>query len=55
MHSKEGCRFDPHLFRQNSYVEIDHKIFSMVILSLLLIQEGLLSVSGERMHTILNC
>ena len=33
-----------------------HEIFSMVILSLLLIQEGQLSVSGERMCTILvNC
>ena len=35
------------------YVEIDHEIFSMVILSLPLIQEGQLSVSGERMCTIL--
>ena len=34
-------------------VEIDHEIFSMVILSLPLIQEGQLSVSGERMCTIL--
>ena len=32
---------------------IDHEIFSAVILSLLLIQEGQLSVSGERMCTIL--
>ena len=31
----------------------DHEIFSMVILSLLLIQEGQLSVSDERMCTIL--
>ena len=30
----------------NFYVEIDHEIFSMVILSLPLIQEGQLSVSG---------
>ena len=36
-----------------SVVEIDHEIFSMVILSLLLIQEGQLSVSGERMCIIL--
>ena len=36
--------------------EIDHEIFSTVILSLPLIQEGQLSVSGERMCTILvNC
>ena len=34
-------------------MEIDHEIFSMVILSLPLIQEGQLSVSGERMCTIL--
>ena len=31
----------------------DHKIFSTVILSLPLIQEGQLSVSSERMCTIL--
>ena len=42
--------------RQHSFMEIDHEIFSMVILSLPLIQEGQLSVSGERMCTILvNC
>ena len=39
--------------RQHSFVEIDHEIFSMVILSLPLIQEGQLKVSGERMCTIL--
>ena len=39
----------------NSFMEIDHEIFSMVILSLSLIQEGQL-VSGDRMCTILvNC
>ena len=32
------------------FVEIDHEIFSMVILSHLLIQKGQLSVSGRRMH-----
>ena len=32
---------------------IDYEIFSTVILSLPLIQEGQLSVSGERMCTIL--
>ena len=37
----------------NSFVEIDHEIFSTVILSLPLIQEGQLSVSGERMCTVL--
>ena len=44
---------DPRRGRQNSFVEIDHEIFSTVILSLPLIQEGQLSVSGERMCTIL--
>ena len=38
---------------QHSFVEIDHEIFSTVILSIPLIQEGQLSVSGERMCTIL--
>ena len=33
---------------QHSFVEIDHEIFSTVILSLPLIQEGQLSVTGER-------
>ena len=35
--------------QQHSFVEIDHEIFSTVILSLLLIQKEQLSVSGERM------
>ena len=35
------------------FVEIDHEIFSTVVLSLPLIQEGQLSVSGERLCTIL--
>ena len=39
--------------RQHSFVEIDHEIFSTVILSLPLIQEGQLSVSCERMCKIL--
>ena len=34
-------------------VNIDHEIFSMVIHSLPLIQDGQLSVSGERIGTIL--
>ena len=46
-----GRGFNPH--RQHSFVEIDHEIFSTVILSLPLIQERQLSVSGERMCTIL--
>ena len=38
--------------RQHSFVEIDH----MVIVSLTLIQEGQLPVSGERMSTnMVNC
>ena len=36
---------------QHSFVEIDHEIFSTVILSLPLIQEGKLSVTCERMCT----
>ena len=48
-----GRRFHPRRGRQHSFLEIDHEIFSMVILSLPLIQEGQLSVSGERMCTIL--
>ena len=39
--------------RQHSVVEIDHEIFSVVILSLPLIQEGQLSASAKRMYTIL--
>ena len=51
-----GCGFNPRRGRQHSFVEIDHEIFSTVILSLPLIQEGQLSVSGKRMCTILvNC
>ena len=48
-----GCRFNPRRGWQHSFMGIDHEIFSTVILSLLLIQEGQLSVSGERMFTIL--
>ena len=47
-----GRGFNPRWGRKHSFVEIDHEIFSTVILSLLLIQEGQLSVSGERMCTI---
>ena len=45
-----GRGFNPHRGRQHSFVEIDHET---VILSLPIIQEGQLSVSGERMYTIL--
>ena len=48
-----GRGFDPRRGRQHSFVEIDHEIFSTVILSLPLIQEGQLSVSGEKMCIIL--
>ena len=51
-----GRGFNPCRGRQHSYLEIDHVMFSTVILSLLLIKEGQLSVSGERMCTVLvNC
>ena len=46
-----GCGFVPHRVG-NTFVEIDHEIFSTVILSLPLIQIGQLSVSGERMCTM---
>ena len=49
----EGRGFNPRRSRQHSFVEIDHEIFFKVILSLPLIQEGQLSISGERMCTIL--
>ena len=39
--------------RRHSCVETDHEIFSTIILSLPLIQEGQWSVSGKRMCTIL--
>ena len=48
-----GCGFNPRRGRQHSFVEIDHEIFSTIILSLPPIQEGQLSVSGERICTIL--
>ena len=48
-----GRGFNPRRGRQHSFVEIDHEIFSTVILSLPLIKEGQLSVSGERMLPIL--
>ena len=39
------------LARLHTFVEIDHEIFSAVILLLRLIQEGLLSVENESMGT----
>ena len=38
------------LGRLHSFAESDHEIFSTVFLSLLLIQEGQLSISGESVH-----
>ena len=35
-----GCGFNSGIGRQHSFVEIDYEIFSTVILSLPLIQEG---------------
>ena len=46
-----GHGFNPRRVLQQSFVEIDHERFSMVILSILLIQEGQLSVSAERICT----
>ena len=43
----------PRRGRQHYFVEIYHEIFSTVILFFPLIQEGQLSVSDERMCTIL--
>ena len=45
-----GRGFNPRRDRQHSFDEIDQEIFSTVILSLPLIEEGQLSVSGERMY-----
>ena len=50
-HKSGGHRFYTCQGRQYSFVEIDHEIFSMVILSIQLIQEGQLSVPGERICT----
>ena len=50
----EVAGFDPHQVRQPSFVEIDHEIFSTIILQL--IQEGQLSVSGKKCEEVLvNC
>ena len=47
----EGRGFKSRRGRQHSFVEIDHEVFSMVILTLPLYQEG--KLSGGRMCTIL--
>ena len=46
-------RGQPPRGQQHCFVKIDYEIFSTVILPLQLIQEGQLSVSGERISTIL--
>ena len=48
---RPGCGFNPRRGRQHSFVEIDHEIFSTVILSLPLIQEGqLVSFWRKNVH-----
>ena len=47
----DGRGFDPRL-RQQSFMEAGHEIISTAILSLVLIQVGQLSVTGERMCTL---
>ena len=49
----EGCRFDPRRVGNILSWRFDHEIFSTVILSFWLIQEGQLSVFCKRMRTIL--
>ena len=46
-----GYGFNSRQVQQLSFVEIDHEIFFVVILSLPLIQKEQLSVSNERMST----
>ena len=53
---QSSCGFDSCRVSINLSWRFDHEIFSTVILSLPLIQEGQLSVSGKKMCTILvNC
>ena len=52
-YASRRSRVQPRPRSATFFVEIDYEIFSTVILSLPLIQEGQLSVSGERMCTIL--
>ena len=41
-----GRRFDPRRVRKHSFVEIDHELFSTIILSLPLIQESVKNLLG---------
>ena len=46
------------LARSHTFVEIDHEILSMIILLLLLIQEGLVSVTSKAKNVceiLVNC
>ena len=45
-----GCKFESQL-SHITFVQIDHKGISVVILPVVLIQEGQLSVSGESVYT----
>ena len=47
----DGLRFDPHVRQNILSLSFGHEKISMTILSLLLIQEWQLSVTGERMGT----
>ena len=49
--NQEDAGLIPRRVRQNSFVEIDHEIFPIVILSIPQIQERMLTVSGKRMCT----
>ena len=50
-----GHGFDSRWVWQHYYAEIDHEIFSMVILTVQLIQEGQLSDSWQRnVHVLVN-
>ena len=44
-----GCMFDPYLVQPHSFMEIDHELFSTIILFHQLFQEGHYSFSGKRM------
>ena len=48
--------FNSHLARGYSFMEIDHEIFSIAILSLQLILEGQLSAAGKQCaQELVNC
>ena len=47
---RPGRGFNPHQGRQHSFVEIDHELFSTVILSLPLIHDRVVSFWQKNMH-----